>query len=181
MPGARERTLVVCAAFDADLEAGLGRLQGSLRQAGVRVPHPPRHRPHLTLLGGACPEPETARVLDAVAGAAAETAPVEVVLDRAGTFRGGAVLWAGPGDTAALARWHGDAVAAVERHGVVNELGTARPGRWAPHCTLARRVRDVPAAVRTVEAGLPLAGRVVALVVLEVGGAGDLLSVALRH
>ena len=182
MPGpapARERTLVVCAAFDAGLDAGFAALLERLRRTGTRVPAVPRHRPHLTLLGLPCPEEETGTVLAAVERVAAALPPVPVTLDVAGSFRGGAVLWAGPSRVADLAAWHGEVVARAAAHGVRNTLATARPGRWAPHCTLARRVRDVPAAVRAVEAGLPVAGRAEALAVLEVGGTGDLAHVAL--
>ncbi|GAB7190492.1 hypothetical protein NUM3379_11980 [Kineococcus sp. NUM-3379] len=176
---ARERTLVVCAAFDAGLDAAVADLLERLRRTGTRVPAAPRHRPHLTLLGLPCPAAATQDVLAAAEEVAAALPPVPVALDVAGTFGGGAVLWAGPSQAAGLAAWHGEVLARAAAQGLRNTLATARPGRWAPHCTLARRVRDVPAAVRAVEAGLPLAGRVEALAVLEVGGAGDLAHVRL--
>ncbi|NAZ76887.1 2'-5' RNA ligase family protein [Kineococcus sp. T13] len=170
-------TRVVCAAFDADLDAGLAAVAGDLRAGGVRVP-PPRHRPHLTLAGSDLP-PE--QVLAAVRAAAADLAGTAVHLDEAGTFRRGAVLWVGTGAPGLLA-WHADVLAALAGAGLANAFPNAAPGRWRPHCTLARRVRpgSVAAAVEVVRAALPLSGRVRALAVLEVGGSGDLGLVPLR-
>ncbi|WP_345713457.1 hypothetical protein, partial [Kineococcus glutinatus] len=65
--GPRERTLVVVAAFDAAAEAALADLREALRRSGIRVPARPRHRPHLTLVGGPCPPADTDRVLAATA------------------------------------------------------------------------------------------------------------------
>ncbi|WP_432485320.1 2'-5' RNA ligase family protein [Kineococcus esterisolvens] len=180
MAGApRERTLAVCAAFGADLDRALEEVRGGLRAAGVRVPAEPRHRPHLTLLGSPCPREGTAPFTAAVASAAARLPAVEVVLDRAGTFGRGAVLWAGCGEAGPLSDWHATASAALASAGLVNAFPAAGPGRWVPHCTLARRVRPVPA-VAALRELLPVAGRVEALAVVEVGGAGDLALSPLR-
>ncbi|WP_432530958.1 2'-5' RNA ligase family protein, partial [Kineococcus auxinigenes] len=94
-PRQRERTLVVCAAFDAGLEESLAAVRRSLRAAGVRAPAVPRHRPHLTVLGAGCPPEGTAAFTSSVAAAAAALPPVPVVLVEAGTFGRGAVVWGG--------------------------------------------------------------------------------------
>ncbi|WP_432492606.1 2'-5' RNA ligase family protein [Kineococcus auxinigenes] len=177
-PRQRERTLVVCAAFDAGLEESLAAVRRSLRAAGVRAPAVPRHRPHLTVLGAGCPPEGTAAFTSSVAAAAAALPPVPVVLDEAGTFGRGAVLWAGCREAGALRDWHADAVEALTAHGLRNGFATSAPGRWVPHCTLARRVRAAPA-LAALEPLLPLAGRVEALAVVEVGGTGDLALSAL--
>ncbi|MCI2238672.1 2'-5' RNA ligase family protein [Paenibacillus sp. TRM 82003] len=177
--GARERTLVVCAAFDAPLGAALEQVRRRLRAAGVRAPAAPRHRPHLTVLGAPCPPGGTAAFADAVARAAAEVPAVDVVLDEAGTFGRGAVLWAGCREPGPLRDWHATASAALASAGLVNTFATAAPGRWVPHCTLARRVRPA-AAVAALREHLPVAGRVEALAVVEVGGAGDVALAPLR-
>ena len=173
MPGARERTLVVCAAFDPALDGALARVRQDLRAAGVRAPAAPRHRDHLTLLGAACPPAGTAAFTAAVAAAAAALPAVGVVLDEAGTFGRGAVLWAGCRQDGALRAWHADVVEALAAQGLGNAFATSAPGRWVPHCTLARRVRAAQA-VPALQGLLPVAGRVQALAVVEVGGTGDL-------
>ncbi|NAZ86663.1 2'-5' RNA ligase family protein [Kineococcus indalonis] len=169
----RERTLVVCAAFDEALDAALASVRAGLRAGGVRAPAAPRHRAHLTLAGAPCPPAGTAAFTAAVATAAEGLPAVGVVLDEAGAFGRGAVLWAGPRRVEALRAWHADVAAALAGAGLVNAFATSEPGRWVPHCTLARRVRPAQA-VPALQALLPVAGRAVALAVVEVGGAGDL-------
>jgi 2'-5' RNA ligase len=159
--------VVVCAAFDEDGDAEIAALMNRLRENGVSVPQSPAHRPHITLSAAIADPDAVARVTVTLA---AQHEPVDVTLDRIGTFGHGSTLWVGPSARSlaylqstvhnALGAWpraFGDAV---------------EPEHWVPHCTLARRVpRSAPARLRLGFTAPTV--RVVALATIVVGGRGD--------
>jgi 2'-5' RNA ligase len=159
--------VVVCAAFDEDGDAEIAALTKRLRENGVSVPDSPAHRPHITLSAALADPDEVARVAVTLA---ARHGPVEVTLDRIGTFGHGATLWVGPSarSLAHLQRTVHNALGAWPR-----AFGdTLEPEHWVPHCTLARRVpRSAPTRLRLGFAAPTV--RVTALATIVVGGRGD--------
>lgn len=159
---------VVCAAFDADGDAAIAAVLAQLREFGVRVPRQPAHRPHITLAAAAA---EPGEVAPSAAEVAERHPAFDVMLDRVGTFAGGAVLWLGPSHNDALSRLQREAVTALA--GFPPAFGQhTDPQTWVPHCTLARRTRP-HMADRMRAAYEPLTVRVAALATIVVGARGD--------
>ena len=158
---------VVCAAFDADGDVAIAIVQRRLREFGVRVPREPAHRPHITLSAADGDPDDVARVAAAVAG---DHAPIRLRLDIVGTFARDTIVWLGPSGTE-LAPLQGEVHAALGAW--PRAFGEqVEPGRWVPHCTLARRARG-DAAARLRAEFAPLTVRVVALATIVVGARGD--------
>jgi 2'-5' RNA ligase len=171
-------TAVVCAAFDAPMDAGVLAMRELVRTAGVDLPPQPRHRPHLSLAAARLAQgAELDRLVAVAADVAAAHEPIDLVLDDVGSFSRAGVLWLGPAASPALATLQREVASALAEAGWPPAFGErSDPSVWVPHCTLVTRLpkprlRDVQAAVRA--QFQPIQGRVDALATILVGGRGD--------
>jgi 2'-5' RNA ligase len=177
-------TAVVCAAFDPATDAAVYAVRELVREAGVHLPPRPPHRPHFSLAAArVVPEAELQRVLAVAASAAAEHAPVPIILTDVGRFGRAGALWLGPGRNRALAALQRDVYRVLESAGWAPAFGErSAPGQWVPHCTLATRVakpflRQLQTQIQAQYQ--PIHGSVDALATILVGGHGDVGHVSL--
>jgi 2'-5' RNA ligase len=174
----RQVTAVVCAAFDQPTDDAVFAVRDVLRDAGVRLPPRPPHRPHFSLAA--------ARVgfgaeLDRVCAVAAEVAaghePIPLILTEVGRFGRAGALWLGPAPTRELAALQRDVYRSLKQAGWASEFGErSAPNLWVPHCTLATRVPKP--ALRELEELVarsyqPIRGVIDGLATILVGGRGD--------
>lgn len=171
-------TAVVCAAFDAALDAEILAVRERVRAAGIALPDRPPHRPHFSL---AAARVERGEELDRVLGVAREVATahpaVPIALSEVGRFGRAGALWLGPAPNRGLPLLQRDVYRALKRAGWESAFGDrSAPALWVAHCTLA--VRVAKPLLRAVQAELaesytPLRGSVEALATILVGGRGD--------
>jgi 2'-5' RNA ligase len=180
----RTVTAVVCAAFDAPMDAGVLAVRELVRTAGVDLPPQPRHRPHLSLAAARVVQgAELDRLVVAAADVAAAHEPIDLVLADVGSFGRAGVLWLGPAASPPLETLQRAVASALADAGWPPAFGErSEPSGWVPHCTLVTRLskprlRDVQAAVRAQFE--PIHGQVDALATILVGGHGDLAYVRL--
>jgi 2'-5' RNA ligase len=162
-------TAVACAAFDPEGDAAVAAVQQRLRALGMRVPHDPAHRLHITL-SAAVADPD--EVTAALADVASRHPPIALRLDHVGTFARGSIVWLGPSRSVELVELQRDVHAMLGARWPAGFGDQVDPAHWMPHCTLARRAtRDAADRLR---AGLsPLEIRIAALATIVVGGRGD--------
>jgi hypothetical protein len=155
-PGRLGRVRSIELVLDGPSDAAVRALWQTLVAAELpSLGHSGTNDPHVTLAAG-----ETLPVPSEVDAALPEALRVAgVLLFPAGPGRH--VLGLGVVVDEPLARFHRGVHAAAP-----GSLDSSLPGRWAPHVTLARRIRDVdlPAALRVLTADAPLPE------VLTVGG-----------
>ncbi len=125
---------MLAAGFDRESDDAVAAVRGAVTRGrpGLRMA---RGRPHLTLSAA-----RVADVADVVAvgeALAPRHRPFPLVLAEAGSFT--RVLWLGPRPNADLDRLHRAAWSALVDAGWPPAFGEhSAPGRWVPHCTLAR-------------------------------------------
>lgn len=170
----RERTLVVCAAFDAATDAALETLRDRVAAAGHRVRR--AHRPHLTLTAARTDDADD--VAAVVAGVAARHRPIPLTMRGLGGFPSG-VLFVAPDGSAALRDLQRDAHDTASRRWRPAFGRQSAPEEWVAHCTLATRLR--PSDLRALRETPfdPFPATVDALTVIAVGGSGDLAQFSL--
>ncbi len=160
---------VVCAGFDVATDAAVEQVRIEVEAAGYRARR--AHRPHLTL--AAARVDEVGAVVEAAREIARRTAAMPLVLAELSTFPSG-VLFLQPAQSDGLAALQADAFRQLADAGWPPAFGLrSEPRHWQAHCTIAsglappalRRLRRLPFE--------PVAARVAALVVITVGGRGD--------
>jgi 2'-5' RNA ligase len=167
---AAQRTLVVCAAFDAAGDGAIERLRDRVAAAGHRVRR--AHRPHLTLTAARTPDADDLAAV--VAEVAARHAPIPLAMRGFGSFPSG-VLFVATEDPAALRELQRDAYDTLARRWRPAFGPQSAPDDWVAHCTLATRVPRP--ALRALRAGPfdPFPAVVAELAVIAVGGTGDVV------
>jgi 2'-5' RNA ligase len=166
---AAQRTLVVCAAFDAATEAAIERLRDRVAAAGHRVRR--AHRPHLTLTAARMADADDLAAV--VAEVAARHAPIPIAMLGFGSFPSG-VLFVATGESSPLRELQRDAYDTLARRWPPAFGPQSAPDDWVAHCTLATRVpRPALRALRAAPFD-PFPAVVAELTVIAVGGSGDL-------
>jgi 2'-5' RNA ligase len=161
-------TAVVCAAFDPAADAAVEGLRDRVEAAGHRVRR--AHRPHFTLT--AARVDDVGAVVAGAAEVAARHAPVPLTMTGLGSFPSG-VLFVAPNDSQPLSDLQRDAYETLRRHWPPAFGPQSAPGQWVPHCTLATRLPRPALRDLRREPVPPFAATVDALVVIVVGGRGD--------
>jgi 2'-5' RNA ligase len=170
-------TAVVCAAFDAATDAQVLAIRTRVRSLGVPIAEEPAHRPHITLSAARLPADDLPRLLDVVAGLAAQREPIPIRLSDIGVFGRQGVLWLGPVPNRSMPTLQRDVYRTLKRSGWPPAFGEqTTPYRWVAHCTLATRVPG--SLLRTVREALldettAIVGSIDALATILVGGRGD--------
>jgi 2'-5' RNA ligase len=169
-----DRTVVLCAAFDAVADAAIDRLRDQVEAAG----HPTRrtHRPHFTLSAARLADADEAVAV--AAEVAARHAPIPLTMAAFGSFASG-VLFVAPDESVALRALHRDVHETMRGHWAPAFGPQSAPDRWIAHCTLATRLSR--SELRTLRRSPfePFRATVDALAVIVVGDRGDLAHIPL--
>jgi 2'-5' RNA ligase len=147
-----------------------------VRAFGVALPERAPHRPHFSMTAAQVDRDEVDAVAEVARAAAAQHAPVPIVLSEVGRFGRAGALWLGPAPNRGLPALQRDVYRALEQHWPPAFGDRSAPWLWVPHCTLATRVakpllRDLQDAIAATYE--PIRGSVAGLATILVGGRGD--------